>query len=237
MIATFAIEIALAVYVTLRYKSSAVTRLASAILFLLALFQLAEFNVCEGAFAVDNLTWARLGYASITMLPPLGIHLISRLAGTRNAAMITAAYATGVAFMAYFTFSTQNLATQTCLGNYVLFSKAPQIVPIYAAYYYGWLLTGVTLAFRYARVSRRPNIANALRAFGIGYLLFLVPTTLVNIIDPATIAGIPSIMCGFAVLLAIILAGRVVPEYFKQPALAWFHPAKVVGVVRAKIVR
>ena len=50
----------------------------------------------------------------------------------------------------------------------------------------------------------------------VGYALFIVPTTFVNIIDPSTITGIPSIMCGFAVLMAVALAGKVLPEYTKQ---------------------
>ena len=45
-----------------------------------------------------------------------------------------------------------------------------------------------------------------------GYLLFIVPTTTLNIIDPATISGIPSIMCGFAVILAFVLTLKVAPE-------------------------
>jgi len=49
-----------------------------------------------------------------------------------------------------------------------------------------------------------------------GYVVFIAPTTLVNIIDPSTITGIPSIMCGFAVLMAVALAGKVLPEYTKQ---------------------
>ena len=72
MLATFLIEISLAVYVTWRYQLTAVTRLATAILFFLALFQLAEWNVCEGSFGIDSLGWSRLGYIAITMLPPLG---------------------------------------------------------------------------------------------------------------------------------------------------------------------
>jgi hypothetical protein len=46
----------------------------------------------------------------------------------------------------------------------------------------------------------------------LGYLVFLVPTTAFNIIDPTTLKGIPSIMCGFAVLLSIIIAFKVLPE-------------------------
>ena len=45
-----------------------------------------------------------------------------------------------------------------------------------------------------------------------GYIAFILPTTIVNIINPSTIEGIPSIMCGFAVLMAIVLIGFVAPR-------------------------
>ena len=51
----------------------------------------------------------------------------------------------------------------------------------------------------------------ALKWLLAGYLVFVVPTTFVNIINPNTIEGIPSIMCGFAVLLAVILLLKVSP--------------------------
>jgi hypothetical protein len=46
--------------------------------------------------------------------------------------------------------------------------------------------------------------------------MFILPTTAANIVDPSTIAGIPSIMCGFAVILAIILTGFVIPRYYRN---------------------
>ncbi|GEM_PF-4205541 len=66
--------------------------------------------------------------------------------------------------------------------------------------------------------------------FGVEIALaFIVPTTAVNLINPATLAGIPSIMCGFAVLLAIILAGEVLPSYYSQPALSSLQQ-KIAGI-------
>ena len=73
------------------------------------------------------------------------------------------------------------------------------------------------------------NRAGALRALALGYLAFIVPTTAANLINPATLAGIPSIMCGFAVLLAIILAGEVLPSYYNQPTLSSLQQ-KIAGI-------
>jgi len=46
----------------------------------------------------------------------------------------------------------------------------------------------------------------------LGYLVFLIPTALANSVKPETRRGIPSIMCGFAVLYAIILALYILPK-------------------------
>lgn len=221
MIATFVIEIGLAIYVNWRYKFTNITRLAIAILFFLAVFQLAEFNVCEGAFGIDSLSWARLGYVSITMLPPLGFHLATRLAGDkRNNGTIALAYVMAGAFGTFFAFSGHGIAAGTCLGNYVIFKSAPGSMALYSLYYYGWLIAGTMYSLHKAGKMKLPNRAKALRALTVGYLAFIVPTTTVNIIDPSTISGIPSIMCGFAVLLAIALAGEVLPQYYRATSLS-----------------
>ena len=215
MLATFIIEIAFAVYVLFRYKLTAVSRLIVLLLLGLATFQFAEYNVCEGALGLDSLTWARIGYVAITFLPPMGIHLATKLGGKSNPLLVGAAYATGTLFAAIFLFMGQGMVGEQCLGNYVIFKIAPWAVWPYAAYYYGWLLIGVAYAIKLAQGVKR-NIKSALYALAVGYLAFIVPTTAVNILDPATISGIPSIMCGFAVMLAFVLTFKVAPDYFRK---------------------
>ena len=76
MIATCIIEVALLVYTLYRYKLTPLTRVSLATLGFLALFQASEFAVCGASASTVDL-WSRIGYISITLLPPLGIHLIS----------------------------------------------------------------------------------------------------------------------------------------------------------------
>lgn len=210
MVATFVLEVAFAIYVIARYKLTPVSRLAVAILVGLAIFQLAEFNVCEGAFGVDSLTWARIGYVAITLLPPLGIHLTTKLAGKKHYALVLASYLTAAVFSYIFLFVGPGMTADQCLGNYVIFHMAPGAVWPYTIYYYGWLIFGIIYAIFYAYKKTGAG-RSALLALAMGYLAFVVPTTAVNIIDPSTLAGIPSIMCGFAVILALILTLKVVP--------------------------
>lgn len=211
MITTFIIEVACAVYVLVRYKLNPVSRLAVAILVGLAVFQLAEFNVCTTPWGIDSLTWARIGYVAITALPPLGLHLAARIAKKKIPGLVVTAYASGALFACIFLFAGHGMTRQQCLGNYVIFQIAPWSVWPYAVYYYGWLLVTVGLSLYWAR-SAKKNLRAALILLAVGYGAFILPTTFVNIVDPSTIAGIPSIMCGFAVILALILTGLVLPR-------------------------
>lgn len=210
MLATFLIEIFFAGYVLWRYKMSTITRLVVAILACLAVFQATEFLLCGGA-TVNGGTWSRLGYGAITLLPPLGLHLAHAIAGKASRYLVPLAYISAAGFITYFTFGTTALTGHTCYANYAVFTSAAGATWLFALYYYGWLLIGMLTSWELGRIAKR-GTRHALYALGLGYLSFLVPTTAFNIIDPSTVAGIPSIMCGFAVILAFLLVMRVAPE-------------------------
>ena len=190
--------------------------IAIAILIGLAIFQLAEYNVCEGAWGVDSLTWARVGYVAITLLPPLGLHLATRIADQKQHTLVTSAYAVAAVFATIFLFIGHGMQSEQCLGNYVIFTTAHWAVTPYAMYYYGFLLLTVGYAVRTAGELKAAYKRRSLLSLAIGYAAFIVPTTAANIVDPSTLAGIPSIMCGFAVILAVILVTVVVPRYQKR---------------------
>jgi hypothetical protein len=223
MLATFTIEIIFAAYVLWRYKFTPITRLIVSLLVLLALFQGTEFLLC-GGLALEGGMWSRIGYGAITLLPPLGIHLAYHLADKRPGAVVAFAYMTCAAFLAYFVFAAQAISGHTCYANYVTFDTADGSTIPYTLYYYGWLFVGTFLTFNWAKtldVHRR----NALYALMAGYLALLVPTTTVTLLWNETIAAIPSIMCGFAVILAGLLALKVAPESvrLKNPGKSyWF---------------
>jgi hypothetical protein len=208
MLATFLIEFGLAFYTVWRYKLTTVSRLVTATLLLLGTFQLTEYMIC-GGYGLGHSEWARLGYVAITLMPAIGVHLVLALAKVTNRPLLAAAYATATAYIIYFVASGDAIVGSTCTENYAVFHVQTLGSYVYAAYYYGWLLVAIALAARYA--GKKPKLAPALKWAVAGYASFIVPTTLANIIDPSTISGIPSIMCGFAVLLAIILVGRVLP--------------------------
>ena len=235
MLATFLFESIAALLVITKYRKSPKRTLIITLLFALAGFQIAEFMVC-GGFGIKGVEWARFGYVSITLLPPLGYHLAHLIAGKKVGFSVKFAYATMIGFIAYYLLVTNGVQADSCRPNYSVFN-VPQIAGwLYALYYYGWLFVAIFFCWQEIKKlsdkeSRKivrivlsklrflekivPNESiikiKALKWLLVGYLVFVVPTTFVNIINPNTIEGIPSIMCGFAVLLAVILLLKVSP--------------------------
>jgi hypothetical protein len=209
MLATFVIEVSLALYSVWRYKLTAVSRLAVLILASLASFQLAEYMVC-GGLGWSHIEWARFGYVAITLLPALGIHMLTTIANKKMPWLIGAAYFTCVSFVAFYVLGAGAVNGQACYPNYAVFYTNSNVSQWYTAYYYGWLMIGTYLAWNWGM--ENPEIRKSLHAMMLGYLVFLLPTTAFNIIDPTTIKGIPSIMCGFAVMLAVIIVTKVLPK-------------------------
>ncbi len=209
MLATFLIEFGLAIYTLWRYKMTTISRLAVVMLASLGTFQLAEYMVC-GGLGLTNIQWARVGYVAITLLPALGIHMLVKLADKKNNLLVGGAYASCLAFVIFYVIGSSAITGQQCFANYAVFYTQHASSLWYTGYYYGWLIIGVYLAWQWG--IEQPENKNVLHSMMLGYLVFLVPTTFFNIIDPSTLKGIPSIMCGFAVLLAFVLSAKVLPN-------------------------
>lgn len=213
MLATFIFEFGAAFYTIWRYKMTTVSRLAYVTLLALGTFQFAEYMIC-GGLGWTHVQWARLGYGAITLLPALGIHMVVSLAGKKLPLLVAFAYLTCVAFLAFFLLADGAVSAGTCHANYAVFDAQKVGAWPFAYYYYGWLLVGTTLAYEWAQ--QLPKRKKALTGMSIGYMVFILPTTFFNIVDPSTVKGIPSIMCGFAVLFALMLIFRVLPNSAKR---------------------
>ncbi len=208
MLATFLIEFGLLFYTLWRYQLNTLTRLITVFLASLGVFQLSEYMLC-GGLGLGHIEWVKLGFIAITLLPVLGLHITATLAKVSIRPLLYFAYASAAAFVAYFALAGGSAVIRECAPNYAILELGSTASLVYGAYYYGWLLATILLASYWARVN--PKNAPVLRWMVIGYAVFIVPTSVANLIDPSTIAAIPSIMCGFAVLCAIILIWQVLP--------------------------
>jgi hypothetical protein len=216
MVATCIIEVALLIYTALRYRMTVITRLTMLTLVLLALFQLCEFHVCRSGWIAG--TWSRIGFMAITLLPPIGIHIICTISGRGWRGLTWTAYASGAIFAGLFGFSGSVFDGHVCAGNYAIFQLVPRLGGLYFGYYYIWLFVGIGLSL-YFSIKAGTLIREALILQALGFLVFVLPTGIVNDLNPKTISGIPSIMCGFAVLYALILVFAIVPRVLSDQKL------------------
>jgi hypothetical protein len=209
MLATIIIELSLLIYTYVRYKLNPITRVVMFLLFFLALFQLSEYSVC-GRYNLDAAMWSRIGYVAITMLPPLGIHLIQLISGRGWKWIKYVAYANAFAWISVFATSTKAFKSHVCAGNYVIFQLSHWAGKAYFSYYYFWLVIGIVLSFWFA-LKAAHHVRESLILIIVGYIEFMLPTTIINNLYPGTRVAIPSIMCGFAVIYALMLVFGVVP--------------------------
>jgi hypothetical protein len=208
MIATVIVEVALAIITAIRYRKELFGKVSIAILLLLAAFQVSEYQVCgnnDGAF------WSRFGLVAITLLPVLGFYLITFI--TRNKRFLIVGSALAAAFVIYFIFAPAGTVNAFCGGNYVIFGGPTGLYELFGAYYFGFLILSIWEALAAARESRNRTLKSVLRWIVIGYLSFILPLAIVYAFyAPARIA-IASIMCGFAVIFAFILAFEITPRF------------------------
>jgi hypothetical protein len=211
MIATIVVELVLALFTFIKVKKSALKNIALATLMLLAFFQAAEFAVCQSLNGIDGLFVSRIGFVAITLLPPLGIHTINIIAGRRRNWSTFAAYILAGSFIVYFLVAPSSINDSICSGNYVIFRLAQTASLAYGAYYFTLLCCIIALSVYLAIIQKNAKKRRALWWMLVGSLGFLVPTGVAYFVFPDTSNGIPSIMCGFAVIYAVVLSLRVVP--------------------------
>ncbi|MEK7594496.1 MAG: hypothetical protein AAB436_02570 [Patescibacteria group bacterium] len=220
MLATLAIEMTLAIYTVWRYKMTTLTRLAVTTLIGLAIFQLSEYFVCAG-YGMRAERWSIVGFVAITTLPALGLHMLHEIADKPRRRLIAAAYVSMAGFIGIFIAYYAAFVGHQCTGNYVIFQIGERLGGAYYIYYFGWLFTAIALGIQWANQLQEKGKSalrqlESVRGLIVGYLVFLVPVAVVNTINPESRRGIPSIMCGFAVLFALILTLYVLPRAAEQ---------------------
>lgn len=223
MIATLVIETSLATYTFWRYKLESMTKLAITTLICLASFQLAEYFVCTG-YGTDAERWSRLGFIMITALPPLAVHMMHKIADKPVGKLVYGSYGVMATFMVFFLTYHAAFIGHQCAGNYVIFQLGNQVGGAYSVYYYSILALGIGLGTKWINdfnkeAKKHKHQLQALKGLISGYLVFLIPAAVFNTLIPASRQAIPSVMCGFAVLYALILTLYIVPRMVKQKAV------------------
>jgi len=191
-----------------------------AILLLLAAYQLAEVAICSDVAMAGFLP--RLAFVIVTWLPPLGLLLIAQLRYPRSRLSDRAAYAmlaAAAAIVAWIVVDRSFATASVCNAVYARYTHAMPRFRIYAWFYWLGLAAMAALSGRGAMTCRQERRRRQLAQVFAGTTGFVGLSMLTSwFVEPAP-GALPSIMCHFALLLAICLA-RVVQLERRTPAEA-----------------
>ncbi len=209
MLLTFAIEVFMALYAIAKMPKTKPIVLGILLLILLATFQLSEYAICEGMFWSGD-TWGRIGFVAITALPAIGFHLARSLTGKSLGLIGYTAYLSSAVWMAIFA-SGAAMDSYQCTSNYLIFRMNADYGGWYFVFYYVWLIAAMLTSFMHWQYSKSKSKAKASLWLLAGYASFVIPATIIWALDGPASRGLPSVMCGFAVILAVILTLKVMP--------------------------
>jgi hypothetical protein len=176
----------------------------------LAAFQISEWFICRG---YSEMLWTRLGFVATSFMPIVGLDLISLL--TKKKWPVWIGYVVAAIFSAFFIFLPNAFTGAACNGRFVAFHGGSfWLDALYAVYYIPTTALGV---FLITRALMRPLVPNrrALVWMLVGYLAFCLPVVVLYFLVITGKAAVPSVLCGFAVLLALTLALKVLPAVEK----------------------
>jgi len=179
---------------------------------LLAGYQFAEVAVCG---QTENQIWTQLAFFDITWLPPLGIWLAAQLCSPRHRWLKIAAF---IDFGLALFFSIWIFADPAAITKSVCQLVVARYFPIetfdiaYSLFYQIGLLTAIFGALSGMATSEDGVLRRHLANLQGGLLGFLLPALAVRILVTETEGLMPSVMCHFAIVLAVSLFVSVLRE-------------------------
>jgi len=206
---TAIIEWTLAIILPWKYTKTRTRFFSSALMFFLGLYQFTEFMFCKTNQAD---LWMRIGFMAYSLLPAIGLHTTLHYLKIKFNIfwiyIIPVLYIIGAA-------STTNFVVESkCYDIFVtarnIFSNinsplASLRFGIYTAYYFGFILIACLIGIRAYLKETNQKRQKILLTFPIAVFLMSFPTFILIIIFPALNIQFPSVLCHFALLLALTI--------------------------------
>jgi hypothetical protein len=200
---------------------------SAAILGLLAGYQVAEVAICAHPRMSGFLP--RFAFLIVTWLPPLGWLLIAQVHRPRERFLYAAAYglfAVAAGNAAWILVDPAFASASVCNAVFAHYAHAMPRFVIYGAFYWSGLLGMLLLSAWSARRATDLLWRRMAYLIWVGTAGFVVPSLLVTQFVPPARGALPSIMCHFALVLAISLARMLwlIREPCMERASAAEHP-------------
>ncbi len=199
-LSTFIIEFTLAIFFLLKNPKDNLNRVISLISFLLGFYQLNEFLICVTEF---NL-FTKLAMITTTILPALAISyalIISRKKIKFYWHMLI--YSPAVFFILMFIFSNYYKQSAICSTVFIQYPFLGLLGKFFALYYLLYIIASVAI-FYFASATTKSKSDRKISYLGMfGVFIFTIPTFIFLLFLPTFQIKFPSILCEFALLLAI----------------------------------
>lgn len=199
-ISTFVIEFLLAAFFLLKNPKDNLNRIIALISFLLGVYQLNEFLICVTGFSL----FTKLAMTVTAILPSLAVTyalIIYRKKISYYWKLLI--YSPPVFFILMFVLSNYYKQSAICSTVFIQYPSLELLGRFFALYYIVYLLAAVII-FYFASHNTKSNPEKVLSRLGIlGMLIFTVPTFIFLIFLPSLKIMFPSVLCEFALLLAI----------------------------------
>ena len=207
----FVIELILLIIICVKNRDHPQFWIIFTIMLLLQTYQLTEFLLCIGV--AQNIV-VRLAFSIITFLPPTGLLLTIRVLQCKHKFVLLIFYLSlifGAILSLYFLFWDEMIVLEDCNPIYATY----QIGLSYAyGVYYNLVIFFALLVIFYQIIFKRALKHNRKGLMVlIGYISFLLPMTITLIVDPELISAASSVMCKYAILLAITL---LILSFYKE---------------------
>ncbi len=206
-IATATLEVGAAVWALRGPGRRPIVYTVSSILFFLAGYQIIEAIFCTGS-PVTLAFLPRLAFMMVAWLPPTGLLLVARLYPTKTRTVYYFAYAMFIFCAALVASIAVDKAFVTASVCEIVFARYINPTPLYRTYgiFYQSGLMGMLLLPAYGvTICKDDHQRLLLGQVLLGSIAFIFPALVTVAVIPIANNALPSVMCHFALLLALFL--------------------------------
>lgn len=205
---TAIIEFALATILLLFFKKSVSRNFFIVIIYLLGFYQLTEFMLCS---STNPEIWALIGFVTYTFLPAIALHgalkFLNKKANLPLIYVLPILAASVAILTPGFIISASCSKVFVSVNTMIDFSSSFLVNALswtYILYYPGFILLALLILYKNYLKQRNKTKRKIEVAWMLGVLLMTLPALIFILIFPALGRTFPSVLCGFALLVAVI---------------------------------
>jgi hypothetical protein len=213
-IATATLEVGAAVWALRGPGRKPIIHTVSAILFFLAGYQITEAIFCTGS-PVTLGVLPRLAFMVVAWLPPTGLLLVARLYPTKTHNLYYYAYAMFIfcgVLVASIAVDKAFVTTSVCEIVFATYTNPTPLYQTYGIFYQAGLFSMLLLSAYGVTICKDDHQRLLLGQVLLGSIAFIFPALVTVAVLPIADNALPSIMCHFAMLLALFFIRLVFIE-------------------------